>query len=115
MKTCSECGLPLPDGIKYCFYCGTKYNVANSIFNEMSKQLEQAKMQVKKDTPVFTIVQPVKVPNKSYNSRTKTLIIWTFLGGILGCGIVLGRHYSSKIKEMFTSPSEQDLDGSEII
>jgi hypothetical protein len=33
----------------------SKYTIANSIYTEMAKQLEQSKMQVKKDTPVFTI------------------------------------------------------------
>ena len=79
----------------------SKYTVANSIYSEMAKQLEQAKMQVKRDTPVLTIVQPVTVPRQPSNSRAKTLIIWTFLGGILGCGIVLGKGYLPKVKEMF--------------
>ena len=78
-----------------------KYNVANAIYSEMAKQLEQAKMQVKRDTPMLTIIQPVTVPRKSSNSRAKTLIVWTFLGGILGCGIVLGKSYLPKVKEMF--------------
>ena len=81
----------------------SKYNISNSIYSELSKQLEQAKMQVKKDTPVFTVVQPVTVPIQAANSRAKTLIVWTFFGGVLGCGIVLGRNYWPKVKEMFAS------------
>ena len=61
----------------------SKYNTANTIYQEMAKQLEQAKMQVKQDTPVFTVVQPVTVPSKPSNSRAKTLVIWTFFGFIL--------------------------------
>ncbi len=79
----------------------SKYNVANSIYGEMAKQLEQAKMQVKRETPVLTIIQPVTVPRQPSNSRAKTLIIWTFLGIVLGCGIVLGKGYLPKVKEMF--------------
>lgn len=75
----------------------TKYNISSSIYSELAKQLEQAKMQVKKDTPVFTVVQPIAVPNKPSNSRAKTLIVWTFLGFILGCGIVLGKGYLPKL------------------
>lgn len=86
----------------------TKYNMASSIYSELAKQLEQSKMQVKKDTPVFTVVQPVSVPTKPANSRAKTLIIWTFFGGILGCGIVLGKGYLPKIKEMFASAQDED-------
>lgn len=82
-----------------------KYTVANSIYNEMAKQLEQAKMQVKKDTPVYTVIQPVTVPMKAANSRAKTLVVWTFLGFILGCGIVLGKEYWPKVKEMLSQDS----------
>ena len=85
-----------------------KYNIANSIYNDMAKQLEVAKMQVKKDTPVYTIIQPVTVPNKPSNSRAKTLAVWTFLGILLGCGIVLGKGYLPKLKEMFGDKPEDD-------
>lgn len=79
----------------------SKYNISNSIYSELAKQLEQAKMQVKKDTPIFTVVQPVTVPNQASNSRAKTLIVWTFFGFVLGCGVVLGRNYWPKLKETF--------------
>ena len=75
----------------------TKYTISSSIYSELAKQLEQAKMQVKKDTPVFTVIQPITVPNQASNSRAKTLIIWTFFGFILGCGIVLGKEYLPKL------------------
>ena len=78
-----------------------KYAVTSSIYAEMAKQLEQAKMKVKKDTPVLTVVQPVTVPTKPSNSRAKKLIIWTFLGAVIGCGIVLGKEYWPKVKDMF--------------
>ena len=85
----------------------SKYSVANTIYSEMAKQLEQAKMQVKRDTPVLAVIQPITVPIKPSNSRAKTLIIWTFLGGVLGCGIVLGKSYLPKIKEMFAKTEEK--------
>ena len=81
----------------------SKYNTSNAIYSELAKQLEQAKLQVKRDTPVLTIIQPVTVPDKPSNSRSKTLIVWTFFGGILGCGIVLGKNYWPKLKEQFAS------------
>lgn len=87
-----------------------KYNVSNAVFNEMAKQLEQAKMQVKKDTPVFTVIQPVTVPTKPSNSRSKTLVVWTFLGIILGCGIVVVKGYwpvlMAKFKPTEAQPTE---------
>ena len=85
-----------------------KYNVANTIYTEMAKQLEQAKMQVKKDAPVLAVVQPVTVPTKPSNSRAKTLIIWVFFGVALGCGIVLGKGYLRKFKDIFKKEAKEE-------
>lgn len=79
----------------------SKYNVANTIYMEMAKQLEQAKMQVKKDMPIFAVIQPVTVPMEPDNSRAKTVIVWTFLGFVLGCGIVIGKDYWKKFRASF--------------
>lgn len=81
----------------------TKYNLSYTIYNEIAKQLEQAKMQVKKDTPVFTIIQPVVLPTKPSNSRAKTLIVWTFMGIVLGAGIVFAKDYWGKFREQFSN------------
>lgn len=86
----------------------SKYTVANTVYAEMAKQLEQAKMQVKKDTPVITVIQPVTVPMKPSNSRAKTLIVWVFMGILLGCGLVLGKEYWPKVKEMFAAKPEEE-------
>jgi LPS O-antigen subunit length determinant protein (WzzB/FepE family) len=83
-----------------------RYNVANAVYTDMAKQLEQAKLQVKRDTPVLAVIQPVTVPSKASNSRAKKLIVWTFLGFVLGCGWVLGKGYWPKLKEQFTAKPE---------
>ena len=79
----------------------SKYTVANALYTELAKQLEQAKMQVKQDTPMLTIIQPITVPSSPSNSRARTIMIWTFFGVVLGCGIVFGKNYLPKWKEMF--------------
>ncbi len=84
-----------------------RYNVANAVYTDMAKQLEQAKLQVKRDTPVLTVIQPVTVPDKPSNSRAKKLIVWTFLGFVLGCGWVLARGYLPKLKEQFASKPKE--------
>lgn len=88
----------------------TKYNVSSAIYSEMAKQLEQAKMQVKRDTPSLTIIQPVTVPSNPANSRARTLIVWTFLGILLGCGYVLAKEYWPKLKGMMRG-EEEDQNG----
>lgn len=87
----------------------TKYNVSSAIYSEMAKQLEQAKMQVKRDTPTLTVIQPVTVPRQPSNSRARTLVIWTFLGFVLGCGIVLARGYWPKVREVFSSENQKSI------
>ena len=85
-----------------------RYNVANAVYLDMAKQLEQAKLQVKRDTPVLTVIQPVTVPDKPSNSRAKKLIVWTFLGFVLACGWVLGKGYWPKLKEQFAAKQEDN-------
>lgn len=77
----------------------TKYGIANAVFQELAKQLETAKIQVKKDTPVFTIVEPVTVPSeKSQPNRPMILMMWIFVGGIVGVGIVFGKGMMADLK-----------------
>ncbi len=83
-----------------------RYNVANAVYTDMAKQLEQAKLQVKRDTPVLAVIQPVTVPMKPSNSRAKTLVVWTFLGFVLACGWVLAKGYWPKLKESFAKKDE---------
>lgn len=78
----------------------TKYGITSSIFQELAKQLEQAKIQVKKDTPTFTIIEPVSVPNeKSKPNRALILITCFFLGAIAGVSIIFGKQYFEVIKQ----------------
>lgn len=66
------------------------YQISNAVFLELAKQLEQAKIQVNKDTPTFTIVQPVVVPVKpSGFSKLSLLFIMLIISVILGVILVL--------------------------
>lgn len=66
------------------------FDLSSSLFTEISKQLLQAEMRVKEDTPVLSPIQGVSVPMQKSNSRSKTLLTWAFLGFVLACGAVLG-------------------------
>jgi uncharacterized protein involved in exopolysaccharide biosynthesis len=58
-----------------------EFSLKVSIYTEMAKQLEQAKLQVKKDTPVFSNIQSVSVPTqKSSISGLIILIVSVFIG-----------------------------------
>ena len=66
------------------------------MFADISKKCMQAEMQVKEDQPVLSIVKSIVVANKQSNSRAKTLIIFTFLGGVLAVGSVIGFDFLKK-------------------
>jgi LPS O-antigen subunit length determinant protein (WzzB/FepE family) len=73
------------------------YNNANIVYQELAKQVEQAKLQVSKDTPIFSVLKPVVVPNeKSGPKRLLIIAIWTFLGLIGGSGKVV---FESSIRQ----------------
>jgi hypothetical protein len=68
-----------------------EYTLAMNLYSELATQLEQAKIEVKKDTPVLTVVRPVTIPyKKSKPQRAKILFAFTFLGVVAGAGLVLG-------------------------
>ena len=86
----------------------TKYGIASGVYQDLAKQLEQAKIQVKKDTPVFTIVEPVTIPTeRSKPNRPMILMIWLFMGGVIGCGIVYGRQWIKDVREKWQSTDIQ--------
>ena len=56
-------------------------NIAFEVYKGLATQLEQAKIKVKEETPVFTVLEPVRVPeDKSKPKRGIILIGFTFLG-----------------------------------
>ncbi|MDG1685424.1 MAG: Wzz/FepE/Etk N-terminal domain-containing protein [Flavobacteriaceae bacterium] len=76
----------------------SQFSVTSSVFQELAGQVEQAKIQVNKDTPIFTIIEPVSVPlDRSKPKRTMMVIIWTFLGGVFSVGWVLVKSPVQKI------------------
>lgn len=75
-----------------------EYAVALSVYSELAKQREQAGIQVKEDTPIFTIVEPVTVPlERSKPKRTFILLAFTCLGGLVGIGLVFLMPYVAEI------------------
>ena len=73
-------------------------NIASSVVEQLASQVEQAKLQVNKDTPVFTIIEPVTVPfERSAPKRSLIVVIWTFLGVVLSTGFVLVKDPAKEI------------------
>ncbi|WP_129595036.1 Wzz/FepE/Etk N-terminal domain-containing protein [Seramator thermalis] len=92
----------------------SEYDIAFTVYNELAKQLEQAKLAVKQSIPVLTVIDPVVVPNqKSAPRRAMILIVFTFLGVIIGIGWVFIKPFiddlRSSVRTVHPSLSEQPI------
>ena len=77
----------------------SQYNLIYGVYSELSKQLEQSKIQVKQETPVFTIIEPISVPTKkSKPNRPLILIMGIFLGGLIGTVMIFGKDFMKDIR-----------------
>ena len=77
----------------------SEFQIISAVVEEISKQVEQAKLQLKKDTPVFSTIQEAVIPiKKSSPKKAQLVIIFSFLGFILSCISVL---LSKSLKNIF--------------
>lgn len=76
------------------------YNLAFNLYSELAKQLETQKIKVKENTPVFTVIEPVSVPvDKSKPKRGLIIVVWVFLGGLVGVGVVFLKEFIEKFRK----------------
>lgn len=79
----------------------SEYDLAFSVYSALAKQLEQAKIKVQEETPVFNVMDPAQVPLKKSNPRTiMILVAMMFIGGFVGVGIIFGKDYFKKIRSV---------------
>jgi len=82
----------------------SEVNISESIVQQLASQVEQAKLQVNKDTPVFTTIKPVTIPfERSAPKRRQTVLVFAFLGLVLSSGFVLVREPTKEILKSIRS------------
>ena len=60
------------------------FQIINSVMVELSKQVEQRKLQVSEDTPVFSVIKEANMPvRRSSPKRTQMVLIFSFMGVVL--------------------------------
>ena len=74
------------------------YQLAFDVYSGLAQQLEQARIQVKEDTPVFSVLKPVTVPLEDNASGATTLIIVIFMGAIFAVGWIFGKEFLKGLK-----------------
>lgn len=86
----------------------TKFDITSSVFLEISKQLESAKIKVSEETPSFSIIEPAVVPLiHSSPSKGLTILGGTALGLILSLMLITIKLLISQLKT--ATPNESSL------
>jgi len=68
----------------------SEYNLAFNVYNQLAQKLEALKLQVEENKPVFTVLEPVKVPvDKSKPKRAIIVIMSMMIGLILPSGFIV--------------------------
>jgi uncharacterized protein involved in exopolysaccharide biosynthesis len=70
----------------------TEFNLRFRLYQDIASRLEQAKIKVQEETPVFNVLEPVQVPlNKSEPNRELIVGASIFLGLFIGFGIIFAK------------------------
>jgi LPS O-antigen subunit length determinant protein (WzzB/FepE family) len=68
----------------------SELSISKSIVQQLAAQVEQARLQVNKSTPVFTTIQPVTIPfQRSAPKRSLIVIFFAFSGFIISTAYIL--------------------------
>tara|TARA_B100001564_G_C20595590_1_gene650044 strand:+ start:144 stop:1139 length:996 start_codon:yes stop_codon:yes gene_type:complete len=67
-----------------------EFQIINAVIVELSKQVEQNKLQVSMDTPVFSIIKEATMPiSRSSPKRTQMVVVFGFIGFIISIAYVV--------------------------
>lgn len=61
----------------------SEYLISQNIYNELALNKEKTAIEVKKNTPIFTIIKPVVIPNEKTNPNKSLIILFYFLLGFI--------------------------------
>ena len=66
--------------------------IVQTVYQELARNLEQAKLKVAKDTPIFSTITPANIPTeKSAPKRTLIILLYSLFGFILSIIIVIAK------------------------
>ena len=60
-----------------------EFDLVNTVYSELAKQKEQAAIQLSKDTPTFSILDPVRVPKEKTTPKRSLYILGAFFIGLI--------------------------------
>lgn len=75
-----------------------EFSMSYDLYRSARAELEQAKIKLNRDTPVFTILENVVVPNQAFApNKIRVLFLALFLGVFFGIGIIGAREFWEQI------------------
>lgn len=60
-----------------------EFDLVNAVYSELAKQKEQAAIQLSKDTPTFSVIDPVKVPKEKTGPNKSLYVLGAFFAGLI--------------------------------
>ena len=81
-----------------------EFQIINAVMVELSKQVEQNKLQVSKDTPVFSVIKEASMPVlRSSPKRSQMVLIYGFIGFVVSVMMVILKNPLSNVWKEITS------------
>jgi len=81
-----------------------EFEIINAVMIELSKQVEQRKLQVSEDTPVFSIIKEASMPvERSSPKRIQMILIFGFVGLIISVLYVLIKNSTKSVIKQIIS------------
>lgn len=76
-----------------------EYNLVLGVYNDLARQLESSRLQVKRDTPIFSIIDPVSIPlQRSKPNKPLIMVVFVLLGGIFATGYISLSYFWKDLK-----------------
>ncbi len=78
----------------------TEYNLSFQLYSQLSGELENAKLKVARDTPIFTVLKPITIPIEASSPRRFVIMFGSFIVGLfLGILVTLFKHFYPHFKK----------------
>uniref|UniRef100_UPI004048A581 Wzz/FepE/Etk N-terminal domain-containing protein n=1 Tax=Algoriphagus sp. TaxID=1872435 RepID=UPI004048A581 len=65
----------------------SEFELVNAVYSELAKQKEQAAIQLSKDTPTFSVLDPVNVPKEKSGPKKSNYFFGYFFLGLFGSAV----------------------------
>lgn len=82
-----------------------EFDLLNTVYSELAKQKEQAAIQLSKDTPTFSVLDPVKVPKEKTAPKKSLYVLGGFVVGVIFSSVwfLLRKSVKKFLKEIQTT------------